>query len=91
MNLKEERLQIRVGLASKRQLEQAADLAHLTVSAFVLQAAEDRAEQLLADRDAIKLTPAAARTFAAALQGPAAVNERLAIALRRQKKFRWLA
>jgi uncharacterized protein (DUF1778 family) len=90
MDLKEERLQIRVNPAAKRRLEQAADVAHLTVSAFVLQAAEQQAQQLLADRDIIQLSPAASKAFAEALAQPAAVNERLAAALHRPKKFSWL-
>src|SRR5437899_5815718 len=47
--------------AEKRLLEQAAQSAHLSVSAFVLQAASQQAEDLLAERQAIILTPEAAR------------------------------
>jgi uncharacterized protein (DUF1778 family) len=88
--LKEERLQIRVNPAEKRLLEQAAQSAHLSVSAFVLQAASHQAEQLLAERQTITLTPEAATAFAKALAEPAAVNERLRAALRRPRKFRWI-
>ena len=89
-NLKEERLQIRVNPAEKRLLEQAAQSAHLSVSAFVLQAASQQAEQLLAERQTITLTPEAASAFAEALAQPAAVNERLRAALRLPRKFRWI-
>jgi len=89
-NLKEERLQIRVNPAEKRLLEQAAQSAHLSVSAFVLQAASQQAEQLLAERQNITLTLEAAAAFATALAEPAAVNERLRAALRRPRKFRWI-
>lgn len=89
-NLKEERLQIRVNPAEKRLLEQAAQSAHLSVSAFVLQAASQQAEEILAERQAITLTPEAATAFAKALSEPAAVNERLRAALRRPRKFRWI-
>jgi uncharacterized protein (DUF1778 family) len=87
---KEERLQIRVNPAEKRLLEQAAQSAHLSVSAFVLQAASQQAEELLAERQTIILTPEAAAAFAQALAKPAAVNERLRAALRRPRKFRWI-
>jgi uncharacterized protein (DUF1778 family) len=89
-NLKEERLQIRVNPAEKRLLEQAAQSAHLSVSAFVLQAASQQAEQLLAERRTVTLTPEAAAAFAKALAQPAAVNERLRAALGRPRKFRWI-
>jgi uncharacterized protein (DUF1778 family) len=87
---KGERLQIRVDPADKSLLERAADAAHLNVSAFVLAAAASRAEEVLADRQSIRLTPAAATAFDQALERPGEVNERLARALRRPRKFRWL-
>jgi len=89
-NLKEDRLQIRVNPAEKRLLEQAAESAHLSVSAFVLQAASQQAEELLAERQAITLSPEAASVFAKALSQPARVNERLRAALGRPRKFRWI-
>lgn len=88
--LKEERLQIHVNPAQKRLLEHAAQSAHLSVSAFVLQAASHQAEELLAERQTITLTPEAAAAFATALAEPAAVNERLHAALGRPRKFRWI-
>ena len=89
-NLKEERLQIRVNPDEKRLLEQAAQSAHLSVSAFVLQAASQQAERLLAERQTITLSPDAAEAFAKALSQPAAVSERLRAALGRTQKFRWI-
>jgi uncharacterized protein (DUF1778 family) len=88
--LKGERLQIRVEPAEKAVLERAAAAAHLNVSAFVLQAAAFRAEELLAERQSIRLSPQAAAAFSEALESPASVNERLARALRRPRKFAWL-
>lgn len=88
--VKDDRLQIRVHPAEKRLLERAADAAHLSVSAFVLQAAARQAEQLLAERQTLTLEPAAAKAFAEALGRPAAVNERLRAALRRPRAFVWL-
>lgn len=87
---KDDRLQIRVEPKAKRLLEEAAAASHLTVSAFVLQAAEMRADQVLLDRETIRLSPRAAATFANALAEPATVNERLAKALARPRGFTWV-
>jgi uncharacterized protein (DUF1778 family) len=88
--VKGDRLQIRVGPNDKALLEQAAAAAHLSVSAFVLAAAASRAEEVLAERQSIRLSPQAASAFSEALERPGEVNERLAQALRRRRKFRWL-
>ncbi|HUH71684.1 MAG TPA: DUF1778 domain-containing protein [Mycobacterium sp.] len=88
--MKDSRLQLRVDAASKRRLEEAASEAHLSVSAFVLQAASQAADDLLAERQTIRLSPKAAAAFAEALNRPAQVNERLAAALERSTEFTWL-
>ncbi|MFZ2050953.1 MAG: DUF1778 domain-containing protein [Solirubrobacteraceae bacterium] len=88
--LKEGRLQIRVDPADKVLLERAAAAAHLNVSAFVVQAAASRAEEVLAERSGIRLSPQAAAAFSRALKQPAEVNDRLAQALRRERRFSWL-
>jgi uncharacterized protein (DUF1778 family) len=88
--VKDERLQIRVDPAEKALLERAAAASHLNVSAFVVQAAASRAEEILAERTSIRLSPEAAAVFSEALERPADVNERLAQALRRPRKFTWL-
>lgn len=88
--LKEDRLQIRVDPADKALLERAAAATHLNVSAFVVQAAASRAEEILAERSSIRLSPEAAAAFSEALQRPADVSDRLAQALRRKRKFSWL-
>jgi uncharacterized protein (DUF1778 family) len=87
---KDDRLQIRVAPERKRVLEEAAESSHLSVSAFVLQAAELRADEILLEREMIRLAPDAARAFATALEHPASVNERLARVLRRPRSFSWL-
>jgi uncharacterized protein (DUF1778 family) len=87
---KEERLQIRVDPADKALLERAAAASHLNVSAFVVQAAASKAEEILAERSSIRLSTEAAVAFTEALERPAAVNDRLALALRRKRKFNWL-
>jgi uncharacterized protein (DUF1778 family) len=88
--VKDERLQIRVDPTDKSLLERAAAASHLNLSAFVLQAAAARAEEILAERHTIRLNARAATAFNEALQRPARVNKRLAEALRRPRKFTWL-
>ncbi len=89
-SMKDDRLQLRVDAAAKRRLEEAAREAHLSVTAFVLQAANRAADDVLAERQAIRLSPDAAAAFTEALNRPAQVNERLAKALQRPTKFSWL-
>lgn len=87
---KDDRLQIRVDPDDKRLLEEAAASVHLSVSAFVLQAAAERAEDVLLERRVIRLSDAAADAFAEALLRPAEVNERLAAALHAPSKLNWI-
>jgi uncharacterized protein (DUF1778 family) len=89
-SMKDDRLQLRVDAAAKRRLEEAAREAHLSVTAFVLQAASRAADDVLAERQTIHISPDAATTFTEALNRPAQVNERLATALQRPAKFSWL-
>jgi uncharacterized protein (DUF1778 family) len=87
---KVERLQLRVDEAAKRRLEEAAAAAHLSMSAFVLKAASDLADEVLAERAMIPLSASAAAAFADALAAPAQINDRLAAALERPSKVQWL-
>ncbi len=87
---KDERLQIRVDPAEKRLLERAAEASHVSVSAFVLQSAAAQAAEVLAERQLIELSAEAAGAFNDALDTPATVNQRLASALERPRKFRWI-
>ncbi len=89
-SIKDDRLQIRVNPADKALLERAAAAAHLSVSSFVVQAAAIRAEEVLAERSSIRLSPEAAAAFGQALERPAEVNARLAEALGRARRFTWL-
>jgi uncharacterized protein (DUF1778 family) len=88
--VKDERLQIRVGPTDKSLLERAAAASHVNLSAFVLQAAAARAEEILAERHTIRLSARAAEAFDEALQRPAKANQRLADALSSPRKFTWL-
>jgi uncharacterized protein (DUF1778 family) len=89
-SVKEQRLQIRVDPQEKQLLERAADATHQNLSAFVLQAAALHAEEVLAERSVIALSPQAAQAFSEALARPASVNQRLAAALDRSRGFRWV-
>ncbi len=73
-NLKEERLQIRIDPAAKRRLGLAAAAARQTVSGFVLQAAEGRAHEVLADPGVVQL-PRAPAASAEALHPSSSTDE----------------
>jgi uncharacterized protein (DUF1778 family) len=92
MSVRDDRLEVRINAAAKRRLEEAADEVHLTVSAFVLQAAQVSAEQILvlAERELVRLSPHAAEAFADAVSRPAEFNYSLMNSLGRPKKFSWL-
>lgn len=90
MPTRDDRLQVRIDAAAKRRLEDAAGEVHLSVSAFVLQAAQERAEQVLAERELVRLSPRAAEIFSEALSRPAEVNKQLLDTLQRPMKLSWL-
>lgn len=89
-SIKDGRLQLRVDATAKRRLEQAASEQHLSVTAFVLQAANRAADDVLAERETIRLSTESAAALGDALTRPAQVNERLREALQRPAKFTWL-
>ena len=89
-HVKDDRLQIRVTPEEKRLLEQAAQASHLSVSAFVVVAAAERAEYVLTERRIVALPASAAEAFSVALSQPGRVNERLAAALGRPRGFRFV-
>jgi uncharacterized protein (DUF1778 family) len=60
------------------------------MSAFVPQAARRQADQVLAERQVIRLSPDVAAAFAEALTRPAQINDRLAATLAQPAKFTWL-
>ncbi len=88
--MKDGRFQLRVDPEAKRRIERAAETAHQSVTAFLLQSAELRAEQILSERMVVTLSAEAAEKFAVAMNRPAQVNERLAATLKRPVKFSWL-
>jgi uncharacterized protein (DUF1778 family) len=66
------RLDLRVDEADKALLTEAAALTHTSLSAFVLSAARDRAESVIAERRRIVLDDATFDAFVEALDTPAA-------------------
>lgn len=68
--VKDDRLQIRVNPEEKRLLEQAAAVSHVSVSAFVLQAAAEHAQEVLADRRVFIVDEARWDAFLALLDRP---------------------
>lgn len=85
----DEQLQIGMDPSVRELLERAAAASHQSVVAFVVQAAARRAEEVLVERDVIRLSPAAAAAFSEALEAPGQVSERLADVLRRPSGFAW--
>jgi uncharacterized protein (DUF1778 family) len=90
MTVRDGRLQVRVDAATKRRLEDAANEVHLNLSAFILQAAQEHDERIMAERQLIQLSPNAAEAFEAALARPARVKEDFRKSLQRPAMFSWL-
>lgn len=68
---KEERLAIRIGPEAKEMLRRAAEKEHASLSHFVVRAALERAEALLADETRLVVSQEAMDAFCAALDAPA--------------------
>ncbi len=66
-----DRLNVRVDEADKALLAEAATLSHMSLSAFVLAAARERAESVIAERRRIVLADETFDAFVAALETPA--------------------
>lgn len=78
------RLEVRVRPDSKARLERAAELSQVPLSDFVRSAAEQRADEVLAEHDATTRVPAAFfDDLLTALDAPARPNRALADAARR--------
>lgn len=68
---KEERLAIRIAPETKDLLRRAAERQHASLSNFIVSAALDRAESLLADETRFVVPQETADAFCAALDAPA--------------------
>ncbi|MDR0593925.1 MAG: DUF1778 domain-containing protein [Bifidobacteriaceae bacterium] len=85
-----DRLQVRVAPETKKRLEQAALTEGVTVSAFVLRAAQAQADSVLAERSGVRLTDQEAEALLTALARPGRVGDRLRETLTTQPKFAWI-
>lgn len=74
---KTERRNLRVSRDDDRRFREAAALVGESVSEFLVTSGRERAETLLADRTAFRLTPDAWRAFDAALDRPAEARPEL--------------
>jgi len=77
VDVRSEKLDIRLTSSAKRKLQSAAMAAHCTVSQFVLDSALARAEETLPDRQRFGLNAAQWDAFQAALSAPPRPSRRL--------------
>lgn len=68
--LRSEKLDLRLSRAAKRTLESAASVSNRSLTAFVLESALSRADEMLADRRTFVLSKAKWSEFQAALDAP---------------------
>jgi uncharacterized protein (DUF1778 family) len=85
--LKNERLNIRASRAEKAVLEEAANLSHMGVSRFMLQAALQSAEEVLADQSRFVVPTDRWQDFVALLDRPARVIPALSDAASKPSPF----
>jgi uncharacterized protein (DUF1778 family) len=84
---KAERIALRVSSEEHSLLEEASRAEERTLSAFVLEAATRRAEDVLADRRAFRLPPRKWAAFIELLDRPVVAKPRLTAALRAEIVF----
>jgi uncharacterized protein (DUF1778 family) len=84
---KAERIALRVSSEEHSLLEEASRVEGRTLSAFVLDAAARRAEDVLADRRSFRLPPEQWDAFVAMLDRPVVAKPRLAASLRAETIF----
>ena len=77
MTTKDARVDIKTTKAAKATLEQAAHALGSTLSAFILDCAMQKAKEILATAELIRLTRKESEHFIAALQNPPKANEKL--------------
>lgn len=86
MAAKTERITARVPENVHALLERAAGLLGATMNQFVVQAAVDRARQVVEDESIVRLSGESARLFFETLENPPAPNEKLVAAVRAHKE-----
>jgi len=86
MAMKTERITARVPENVHALLEKAAGMVGATMNQFVVQAAVDRAKQVVEDDNVIRLSGESTRMFFEALENPPAPNEKLLAAVSAHKE-----
>lgn len=76
-----ERVEMRMRPEVEQRLRAAADLEHVTLSAFITQAAVERADEVIAERNTWMVSPRLFDELAAALDAPPVPNRALAKAI----------
>ena len=87
MNEASERIDVRTSPAVKELIVRAASTAGMSVSAFLLSAAQERAQRLLADQESLTLSAADWQAFVAALDSLDKPRPRLSAAMARHRKW----
>lgn len=80
---RQERIEVRVTAEHKRLIEEAAEVSGRSLTAFVLDAACQRAEHVINERERLVLSNRERDRLLAALENPPAPNEALLRAARR--------
>ncbi len=86
MSVKTERVEARLSPEQRTRIEQAAGYAGESMSTFMVSAAVDRAEELIAARTATVVPSAYFDQLLAALDAPAEPSPRLAAAAKRARR-----
>lgn len=82
-----ERIDLRTSRELKELIVRAANTAGLSVSAFLLGAAQERAQQILAEKEMLTLTARDWQAFGAALDEAEQARPRLAAAFKRHQAW----
>ena len=85
--LPNERIDLRTSPEIKELIVRAASTAGLSVSAFLLGAAQERAKQILTENESITLTPRDWRAFVKALDNTEKPRPKLASAMKRHRNW----
>ena len=84
---KQDRLQARISSTQRELLQRAADLEGRTLSDFVVDSAQRRAEEVIREHEIIRLSPRDSRAFVESLLNPPAPSARMrALAARYQRE-----
>ena len=82
-----ERIDLRTSPEIKELIVRAASAAGMSVSAFLLGTAQERARQILADREMLSLTPRDWKAFARALDHLDKPRPKLSAAMKRHREW----